>query len=119
VANHERPRSESPENRLQRLVTWQLNECRNCRWSDALESLFSEEQSLWKMTKRVMRVPTPSPHLQMPGGLVLSDSEKVEALADSLESQFQPLDNRRTRPSLRYLIWRCVHTSMRPQVNRH
>jgi len=43
------------------------------------------------MTKRVMRVPTPSPPLVTPGGLALSDSEKAEALADSLEAQFQPV----------------------------
>jgi hypothetical protein len=41
------------------------------------------------MTKRVMRVPTPSTPLQVPGGLTLSFSEKTEALADSLETQFQ------------------------------
>jgi hypothetical protein len=29
----------------------------------------------------------------MPGGLALSDPEKAEALADSLESQFHPVDN--------------------------
>jgi hypothetical protein len=40
------------------------------------------------MTKRVMRVPTPSPPLQVPGGLALSDSEKAEDLADSLEAKF-------------------------------
>jgi hypothetical protein len=45
------------------------------------------------MTKRVMRVPTPSPPLQGPGGVALSDSEKAEALADSLEAQFQPVDD--------------------------
>jgi hypothetical protein len=39
--------------------------------------------------KRVMRVPTPSPPLLVPGGLALSDSEKAEALTDSLEAQFQ------------------------------
>jgi hypothetical protein len=33
-------------NRLQRSVTWQLNEWRNGQWSDALESLCSEDQSL-------------------------------------------------------------------------
>jgi hypothetical protein len=65
-------------------VTYQLNEWRNDQWTDALESFDSEDQSLWKMTKRVMRVPTPSSTLQVPGGLALSDSEKVEALADSL-----------------------------------
>ena len=37
-----------------------------------------------------MRIPTPAPPLVTPGGLALSDSEKAEALADSLEAQFQP-----------------------------
>jgi hypothetical protein len=55
--------------------------------------LDSEDQSLWKMTKRVMQVPTPSYLLQIPGGLALSDSEKAEALADSLEAQFQPVND--------------------------
>jgi hypothetical protein len=33
-------------NRHQRSETWQLNEWRNAQWSDAFESLFSEDQSL-------------------------------------------------------------------------
>jgi hypothetical protein len=78
-------------NRLQRSVTWQLNEQRNDQWIDTLESLGSEDQSLRKMTKRVMRVPTASPQLQVPGELALSDSEKAEALVVSLEAQFQPV----------------------------
>jgi hypothetical protein len=81
-------------NHLQRPETWQLNDWRNNgRLNYALESLCSEDQSLWKMTKRVMRVPTPSPPLQRPGGLALSHSEKAEAPADSLEAQFQPVDD--------------------------
>jgi hypothetical protein len=80
-------------NRLQRSVTYRLDEWRNEQWSDTLESLDSEDQLLWKMTKRVMRVPTPSPPLQVPGGLAFSDSEKAEALADSLEAQFQPVND--------------------------
>jgi hypothetical protein len=44
------------------------------------------------MTK-VMRVPTPSAPLQVPRGLALSDSEKAEALADSLKAQFQPVND--------------------------
>jgi hypothetical protein len=58
-----------------------------------LESLDSAEQSLWKLPKRVMRVPTPSSPLLVPGGLALSDSKKAEALADSLEAQFQPMND--------------------------
>jgi hypothetical protein len=38
-------------------------------------------------------IPTPSPPLVTPGGTPLSDSEKAEALADSLESQFQPVND--------------------------
>jgi hypothetical protein len=45
------------------------------------------------MTKRVIRIPTPPPPWQGPGGVGLSDSEKAEALADSLEAQFQPVDD--------------------------
>ena len=55
------------------------------------ESLNSEDQSLWKMTKRVMRIPDANPPLQDPGGLANSESEKAEALEDNLESQFQPV----------------------------
>jgi hypothetical protein len=80
-------------NRLQRSVTYWLTEWRNEEWSDTLESLDSEDQSLWKMKNRVMRIPTPSPPLQVLGGLSLSDSEKAEALADSLETQFQPMND--------------------------
>jgi hypothetical protein len=74
-------------------LTHRLNEWRNEQRSDTLESLDSEDQSLRKITKRVMRVPTPSPPIVVPGGLVLSDPEKTEALADSLEAQFQPVND--------------------------
>jgi hypothetical protein len=73
-------------NHLQRSVTNRLNEWRNNQWGP-------KDQSLWRMTKRVMRVPTPSPSLVIcgGGGIALSDSEKAEALADSLGAQFQPV----------------------------
>jgi len=43
------------------------------------------------MTKRVMRVPTPSTRLVIPREIAHSDSEKAEALADNLEAHFQSL----------------------------
>jgi hypothetical protein len=76
-------------NCLQRLGTRWLNEWINNQRSATLKSLDPEDQSLWGMTKRVMRVPTPSPSLVTPGGIALSDSEKAEALAGNLEAQFQ------------------------------
>jgi hypothetical protein len=87
------PALKAQVNRLQRSVTYRLNEWRNEQWSETLESLDSEDQSLWKMTRRVMRVPTPSLPLQVPGGLALSDSEKAEALGDSLQAQFQLMND--------------------------
>ncbi len=62
------PALKAEVNRLQRSVTRQLNEWRNDRWSTTLESLNPEDQSLWRMTKRVMRIPTPSPPPGHPGG---------------------------------------------------
>jgi hypothetical protein len=48
---------------------------------------------MWKLTKRVMRVQTPWLPFLVPGGLALFDSEKAEALADSLEAQFHPVND--------------------------
>jgi hypothetical protein len=79
--------------RFQCSVPYRLNEWRNEQWSDKLESLDSENQSLWKMTKRMMRVPTPLPPFQVPGVLDLSDCEKAEAVADSRLAQFQPVND--------------------------
>ena len=41
----------------------------------------------------MMRVPTLSPPLFTPGGIALSDSEKAQALTDSLEAQFQSVND--------------------------
>ena len=77
-------------NRLQRSVTRRLKEWRNDQRSATLESLDPEYQSLWRVTKRVMRVPIPSPPWSH-RGIALSDSVKPEVLADSLENTFQPV----------------------------
>jgi hypothetical protein len=87
-------------------VTRRLNEWRNDQWIATLESLDTEDQSLWRMIKRVMRVPTPSPPLVSPAGIAVSDSEKADALADNLEIQFQPVTILRYRQFLRWSTWR-------------
>jgi hypothetical protein len=68
-----------------------MNEWSNDQYKSALKSLEPVDLSLWKTTRWVTKVSTPSPPLVTPEGIALSDSEKAEALADSLESQFQPL----------------------------
>jgi hypothetical protein len=80
------PALKAEVNRLQRSVTHQLNEWRKEQWNATLESIDPEDQSLRKMTKRVMRVPTLSAPLVTQGGLALSDSEIAEALTDSIEA---------------------------------
>ena len=76
-------------NRLQKSVTRRLNEWSNDQWSARHEAICPEDQSLWQMTKWVMSVPTPTLPLVTPGKLVLSDSEKAEAIAENLEAHFQ------------------------------
>jgi len=53
------PALKAEVNLLQRSVTRRLNEWKNDQWSMTLEFLDPQDQSLWRMTKRVMRVPTP------------------------------------------------------------
>jgi len=55
------PALKSTVNSLQRSVTRRLNEWWIDQWSATLESLDPEDQTLCRMTKRVMRIPTPSP----------------------------------------------------------
>jgi hypothetical protein len=50
------PALKAQVNRFQRLVIYRLNERSNEQWSDTMEALDSEAKSLWKRTKRVMRV---------------------------------------------------------------
>jgi hypothetical protein len=65
--------SKDPEvNCLQRSVTRRFNEWRNDKWSAALETLDPEDEALWTITKRVMRIPTPSPSVQPRGNRSLS-----------------------------------------------
>jgi hypothetical protein len=51
-----------------------------------------QEAAVASVLKHLHRA-DPRPPLQVPGGLALSDSEKAEALADSLEAQLQPVND--------------------------
>ena len=46
-------------NRLQRSMPHQLYEWRNDQWIDTLEAVYPEDQTLWRIAKRVVRVTTP------------------------------------------------------------
>jgi hypothetical protein len=98
------PAIKAEVNRLQRSVSHKLIEWRNDKWSATFESLHPEDQSLWRITKRVTGVPTPL-NIGHPRGTALSDSEKAVALAESLEIQFQPVTDPSDRQLLRWLMW--------------
>jgi len=112
------PALKAEVNRLQRSVTRRLNEWRNEQWSTTLESLNPEDQSLWKMTKRVMRVPTPSPP-DHPGGKSLSLTlRKLKPSPTVWRLSFSRSPFLRSRPSLRWLTCRCRRTSRPLPANR-
>jgi hypothetical protein len=85
------PAVKAEVNILQRTVTFRLKEWWNDQWGATLEFLDPEDLSLLRMIKQAMRVPKPSPHLVIAGGIALSDFKKAKILADSLETQFQPV----------------------------
>jgi hypothetical protein len=70
-------------------VIRRLNECRNDQSIATLQSLDPEDQSLGRTSKRVIKFLTSS--LITTGGIALSDSDKAEALDDSLETHFRPV----------------------------
>ena len=74
------PALKAEVNRLQSSVTRRLNEWRNDQWSATLESLDPGDQSLWRMTKLVMRVPTPSPPWSPEGESFSQTLRKPKAL---------------------------------------
>jgi hypothetical protein len=89
-------------NRLQKSVTNRLNQWRNDQWSATLESLHPEDQSLWRMTKRAMRVSPPSP--PPPRGKSLSQTlRKGKPLLTVSRVSFSRLPFLRCRLLLRWL----------------
>jgi hypothetical protein len=89
-------------NRLQRSVTRQLKEWRNVQWSATLESLDPENQSLWRMAKRVMRVPTLSA-LVTPGESLSQTPRKPKPLLTLWRLSFSRWPTLRSR---QLLTWR-------------
>jgi hypothetical protein len=56
-------------------------------------------------------------HWQVPRWLAVSDSEKAESLADSLEARFQPVDNP-SYPEFTYMVNEAMRAYQNaPQVN--
>jgi hypothetical protein len=92
-------------NRLQKSVTRWLNECRNEQWGATLESLDPEDQSLWPMTKRMMRVPTPSLPWSHRGESLSQTMRKPTPLPTVCRLSFSRCPFPRSMQLLRWLTW--------------
>jgi hypothetical protein len=74
-------------NRLGNEVKYALIDHRNDRWERKLESLSTEDNSIWRMAKALRPDWKPIPLIHGTLGLDFSNDEKAEAFADSLELQ--------------------------------
>jgi hypothetical protein len=77
-------------NRLGNEVKYALIDHRNDRWERKLESLTTEDNSIWRMAKALRSNKKPLPPNHGTRGLVFSNDVKAEAFADSLELQCRP-----------------------------
>jgi hypothetical protein len=90
LSDWRRSRHNTEANRLGNEVKYALIDHRSDRWETKLESLTTEDNSIWRMAKALRSNHKPLPPIQGANGLVLSDVDKAEAFADSLELQCTP-----------------------------
>ncbi|GFT94246.1 hypothetical protein TNCV_3922791 [Trichonephila clavipes] len=75
-------------NRFQNKISRKVNALTQKQWEEKLTSLDPEDGSLWNMAKG-FRKRSPISALRGPTGIAYSDTDKAEAVANSLENQFQ------------------------------
>ncbi|GFQ88363.1 uncharacterized protein TNCT_238791 [Trichonephila clavata] len=83
------PQHKTDLNRIQNIIKRKVNEYRQQVWEDNLTSLNTEDNSLWGAAKAFRRKAAPISALNGPAGIALSDTQKTELIAKSLENQFK------------------------------
>ncbi|GFX26997.1 uncharacterized protein TNCV_802971 [Trichonephila clavipes] len=76
-------------NRLQNAIKRKMYHYRQQAWEDNLSTLNAEDNSLWGIAKALRKKTSPISALNGLTGIALSDTNKTEVIAQSLESQFQ------------------------------
>lgn len=84
------PADKLEANRLAGEVHFAIATHRNSAWEAKLESLETEDNSLWRMAKALRTKRSPIPPIHGENGVAYSDSDKAEAFADNLERQCSP-----------------------------
>ncbi|GFU56463.1 uncharacterized protein TNCV_2609801 [Trichonephila clavipes] len=83
------PQHKTELNRIQNKIKRKVGQYRQQVWEDHLTSLDAEDGSLWGTAKAFRKKASPISALNGPNGVALSDTNKTELIALSLESQFQ------------------------------
>ncbi|KMQ83899.1 reverse transcriptase-like protein-like protein, partial [Lasius niger] len=76
--------------RLNAAVKSSIHKHRNDSWESYLKSLEPGDNSVWKHVRTIKRSSTPMPPIKSNSGTAIENDDKVSAIADSLENQFQP-----------------------------
>ncbi|GFV50517.1 probable RNA-directed DNA polymerase from transposon X-element [Trichonephila clavipes] len=83
------PQHKTGLNRIQNKIKRKVGQYRQQVWEDHLSSLDTEDGSLWGTARAFRKKASPISALNGPNGVALSDTNKTELIALSLESQFQ------------------------------
>ncbi|GFY77781.1 putative RNA-directed DNA polymerase from transposon X-element [Trichonephila inaurata madagascariensis] len=83
------PQHKTELNRLQNIIKRKVFHYRQKVWEDHLTSLDTEDGSLWGTAKACRKKAAPISALNGPNGTALSDTNKTDVIANSLESQFK------------------------------
>ncbi|GFW02628.1 probable RNA-directed DNA polymerase from transposon X-element [Trichonephila clavipes] len=83
------PQHKTELNTLQNAIKIKIYHYRQQAWEDNLSTLNAEDNSLWGIAKDFRKKTSPISALNGPTGIALSDTNKTEVIAHSLESQFQ------------------------------
>lgn len=77
-------------NELQRIIQKEIYDVKQEEWEVKTENLILKDNSLWRVTKSLKKENFNIPSLVTPNGMAETNEEKVEALAESLQKQFEP-----------------------------
>jgi retron-type reverse transcriptase len=107
------PRDKTIMTALQNDVKRAIREHRNSAWEDMLQSLDPQDRNYWRFIDRFKNRKDSTPSLPLHGrhGLVFSDEDKAEVLADSLASQCRTVQEN-TNDDLIRLVHREVRRTL-------
>ncbi|GFU07195.1 uncharacterized protein TNCV_4946701 [Trichonephila clavipes] len=96
-------------NRIQNKIKRKVGLYRQQLWEEHLTSLDAEDGSLWETARAFRKKATPISALNGPNGVALSDTNKTDLIAKSLESQFQLNNIQNPQKIISFQYCRNIH----------